>query len=202
MARKPVHLTMGRGRLRGGRQAAWEAMRRLQRFTTADIASAGRMEITGARDYLTSLQRGGYIAIAEIVKGGGAARTYIYELVRDIGIEAPRLRKDGRPCVQGLAREQMWRTMKILTDFDYRDLAIAATTEDISVSEGNSRDYIHYLLTAGYLHLTAAGGPARPARYQFVRAMNTGPQPPMVQRTKVVFDPNLGRIVWQEEVAE
>jgi hypothetical protein len=56
---------------------------------------------------------------------------------------------------------------------------------------------------AGYLIEIKKGqaqGTSRlPARFRFNPARNTGPRPPMIQRTKAVYDPNLGQVVWQEE---
>jgi len=37
-----------------------------------------------------------------------------FSLVRDIGVDAPRVRDDGRRVTVGARREQIWRTLKIL----------------------------------------------------------------------------------------
>lgn len=199
MARKPAHLTMKKGRS-NGRQAMWEAMRRLKRFTFHDVAAACAGETRTARSYIEALMNGGYVI--EIEPQPRLVIKRRFELVKDIGAEAPRLQPNGAPCIQGLAREQMWRSMKLLLDFTWRDLAVTSGTEVVPVTEMNARDYIKHLYAAGYLQMTSPGLPTAPARYRFIKAMNTGPKPPMVQRTKVIFDPNLGRIMWQEEAGE
>lgn len=102
----------------------------------------------------------------------------------------------------GAAQEQMWRTMKILSDFTFRDLAISASTEAVMVNEEAARDYLGALSAAGYLITVQKGGPNRPARYRFNRARNTGPKAPMIQRLKTVFDTNTRQVVWQEEARD
>ncbi|MDA8230376.1 MAG: hypothetical protein M0006_03465 [Magnetospirillum sp.] len=194
MARKPVHLAQAGGKPQG-RQAIWEEIRRQRDgFAVASIADATDIHPTTIRSYLTGLEAAGYIRRAV----GGAPS---WTLSRDIGVEAPRVTKDGKPVIQGSAREQMWRTMRMLSgDWSWRDLAIAASTEEAPVNPGDAADYCVNLCRAGYLHLVTpgkgTGNAGIPARYRFVRSKYTGPKPPMVQRVKSVYDPNLRRVVW------
>lgn len=208
MARKPAHLEQAR-RKPTGRRAIWAAIRaRAEGFTLLDLADATRTPRDTVRDYLAGLEAAGYVAQigAEAPRGAGAVKPRrIFALVRDVGIEAPRVTKDGRPVTQGASREQMWRAMRMLRgDWSWRDLAIAASTEEHAVSEIDASDYCTKLALAGYLVVTETGHQARgdqsatPTRYRFVPARNTGPRPPMVQRLHAVFDPNLGKVVWQE----
>lgn len=202
-----------------GRQAVWEAIRSLGKsFALDDLAKATGQDADTIRTYLTSLHRGGYVAPYGTrppragMTGNPTGRQInvtLWALIRDIGSEAPRLRRDGTE-VPATARDHMWRAMRMLKGaWTYRDLAFASSTEALAVSEVDAKDYCKHLLGAGYLmvvqpaHLGGKSGvknvsDAKPALLRFVPSRNTGPRPPMVQRLKTVFDPNLGKIVHQE----
>jgi len=200
MARKPAHLEQA-GPKPTGRRAVWAAIRAQRTgFTLASLGQATRIHRDTIRTYLRGLEAAGYI-----VRAAEESAPAAYSLTRDVGIEAPRVTRDGKPVTQGLAREQMWRTMRMLKgDWSWRDLAIAASTETQPVAESDAADYCANLHRAGYLVVAEPGRAARPGlaaaatRYRFVPGRNTGPRPPMVQRLSSVFDPNLGRVVWQE----
>lgn len=201
MAGKPVHTRAKPGKP-FGRQAIWQAIRaRKADFSLADLADSTRQPVDTVRSYVKCLMAAGLVAQAASGR---------YDLVRDTGIEAPRLRKDGTP-VPTTSRDAMWRAIRMLKGtWSWRDLAFAATTDDLIVSEVDAQDYCKHLAAAGYLRVVERGkgiGGTRgrkgtnggiPARYCFVPGMNTGPRPPMVQRLKTVFDPNLGRVMHQE----
>ena len=218
--RKPIHLTMT-AKKPGGRQAIWEEIRlRKFGFTASEVADAAKAHIDTVGTYLRGLEAAEIISKYEVVPfivadDGAIVRDETREsrtpdgwmLVKDVGIEAPRVRADGSPVTQGLPREQMWRTMrsKSTADFDFRDLALWSSTDDVSVNEGDAKDYLLNLAKAGYLIQVSAakfGKDVRPARYRFDQRRNSGPKPPMVQRMKTVFDPNLRKIVWFPEVEE
>jgi len=212
MARKAAHLTMKPGRS-SGRQATWEAIRKLKdRWTLDDLWHETKQPRDTVRTYLTSLIRGGYVVevgtravpngiIGSRHKAPVPAKTY--SLKHDVGLEAPRLRRDGTACEQSLAQEAMWRSMKRMDDFTFADLAIFASTEEVPVSPQSARHYIKHLLKAGYLVVTKpAKPPTHAARYRFIPSRNTGPLAPMIQRLKTVFDPNLRAIQFQEDAGE
>jgi len=178
-----------------GRQAVWEAVRELRKFTLAEVAEASGENEGTVRSYVKNLVAGGYLNRSA---PNGPFVAVRYELARDDGVEAPRLRRDGGPVLQGLAREQMWRTMKMLRSFTALDLAVAASTESVPVAEDDAKNYVRHLARAGYLAELRPGSPGRPGLHRL--AVDTGPRPPMVTRAKVVFDPNLNRLVWHEEV--
>ena len=201
MSRRPVHLTAGAHL--SARDEIWAEIRRRKRFTVADIEAA--TSITGAtiRTYVCGLTRAGFIkhdgkttarGVTHVANQFASPR---YRLVQDTGVDAPRVRKNGEIVTQGLAREQMWRTMRVLREFDARELAIVASTETVLVDRDDARKYCYALRVAGYLLAVAPGG--RPERYRLVR--NTGPKAPMLQRVRQVFDPNLRRVVWPKDVA-
>lgn len=194
MSRKSTIELAASGRVYG-RQAMWEAMRRLKRFIRADLDGL-EIERDTIRTYLQGLVRSGHVVV---VTPQGRHTPAMYELVKDVGLEAPRVRRDGAPVLQGQRREHMWRAMKMLPSFTFVDLAVNASTDEMRVTEQDAKDYVKHLFAAGYLSALRPGKPPRTqGLYRLIK--NTGPRPPMVTRAKIVFDPNLGKIAWVEEV--
>lgn len=97
-----------------------------------------------------------------------------------------------RKTVEASGRERMWRTAKMLRQFTANDLAIAASLPDAPVKLAEAVHYTLWLAKGGYLVAALPphkGGKGRRTTWRFVR--NTGPKPPMVLRTKALWDPNL-----------
>jgi DNA-binding transcriptional ArsR family regulator len=183
----------------------WEALRALGAASVAELARASRTSESAVRAYLQCLARGGYVerrrerSETRLRRAQGPVLT-IHRLVKDCGVEAPRVSEAGRLITKGRLSEQMWRTMKILGEFDMFELAGAAGLDPSEIDPNYAKRYAIALARAGYLALTAPGGPHHPARFRFLRAMNTGPEPPRIrQGGKAVYDPNLGRVVWPRE---
>lgn len=182
------------------RNAIWTAVRKLRIFAVADIRAKTHCTADTIREYTACLLNGGFL-IVHAEKGPGAPT--IYELIRDNGVEAPRLRRDGSEVTQGRAQEQMWRAMRILGTFTPRELAVNATTEEVPVAEEAAKSYIMYVSKAGYITMVTPPKPGSrygrgaQARYRFLATRYTGPRPLQVQRVKQVFDPNIGKVVWK-----
>jgi len=193
--RKPIHQT---GPL-DSREALWAAIRKLGRFTISQAQQETRLRKDTAREYIIGLEKAGFLAKDGEQPAIAGRTATIYKLVKDVGVEAPRVRKDGSIVEQGKAREQMWRTMGILKTFSAADLTISASTEKTLLKIKDVRSYITFLVKAGYLQVVQQSKGAIPARYRLLPARRTGPKPPMVQRVKQVFDPNLGKVVWPKE---
>lgn len=205
MSRRPAHLELTGGK--GPRQRVWEAI--ISRamgteFALLDVLGNDINRST-AISYLKSLEKAGYIKRTRINgrEPDGQYRKAAWVLIRDNGIEAPRLDKQGNPVLIGRGVENMWHTIRhFLEDFDFRELGSHASTPAHPVSPETAKAWIKNINAAGYLIETKPAKPgakATPARYRLDPAMNTGPRPPMIQRCKTVYDPNLGRIVWQEQ---
>jgi hypothetical protein len=111
-------------------------------------------------------------------------------LARDVGVEPPRVTNDGKVVTQGLAQEQMWRTMAAMVSFSTKELAVNASIEAVQVSEVTAKSYIYHLTQAGYLKCIRKGKPGTVARYQLLKHKRTGPKAPAVQQLKVVYDLN------------
>lgn len=209
MPRKPAHLEMSGGK--GLRQRLWDRIRQLngERFEVFEILIGAEVKSEStAREYICGLTNAGYLERSESATTAGPTsrrKSASYKLVRDVGVEAPRVRRDGSTVTMGLAQEQMWRTLRTLKgDTNARELAAYASTPDIPVEEIAAKSYLKALYAADYLLRTAEGkGRGKggiQARYRLQK--NTGPRPPMVQRTDALYDPNLGDVVWIKPVNE
>lgn len=207
MPRQPAHLVAAAKRP-VSRDAMWATIRRLGTFTVPQLAGETNIQRDTIKTYVGGLEAAGYVervGLEEPVAsqfGGrtnGNFRALVYRLVRDVGVEAPRVRRDGSEVQQGRGRDHMWRAAKMIGDFTHRDLAVHASTEAVPIAEGEAKSYVQYLTKAGYLAVIRPANPHRLALYRFLKSRNTGPQAPQVQRVKQVFDPNLGEVVWTQE---
>jgi len=186
MSRKPVD------KLRPDetRQAIWEIIRRDQIVTANRVKKEVLLSLDTVRDYLHGLTAAGHLERVQ------ENTTWTYRLVKDNGQEAPRVRKDGTPVLQGLAREQMWRALGIFAQkgkaFAVRDLTFFASTADIPVAESDAKSYCQHLHHSGYLVLVKPGSGGKPNTYKMLLKMWTGPKPVQVQRTRRCYDPNTG----------
>jgi hypothetical protein len=207
MSRKPIdgEAAEAKGRL-PGRRGIWTAIRELKTFTAADLRlRVPHVTWYAAHNYMLLLLKGGFIEAGPMIEGQSrsCAKVRQYTLIRDIGVDPPRLDKQGRE-LPPTGQQLMWLAMKILGWFTPEELAAqagidAATAEktgtwEVQVQAAAARDYVRKLYRAGYLQ--RSGGERK--EYRLVR--NTGGHAPMVQRAKVVFDPNLNRIVWHEDL--
>lgn len=203
MGRKPSDIEAAQKY--GNQDGIWKAIRALKStFTKADIScwlvKHGYIvnDVT-VYSYLARLSKGGYLVEKKQTQQG-ACKLVQYTLQKDVGCEAPRVRRDGALSKRGLGNEQMWRSMKMLSSFDYNELLIASSTEEINVGVETVRSYIRCLHAAGYLMVTKAnaGGHSQ-RRYKLIKSKNSGPLAPQIQKTKRVYDPNLERVIWNEE---
>lgn len=177
-----------------GRDAMWRLIREAKEdFTPRQIREELHIHFDTVCDYLTGLTKAGYL---EATPGASRFLPTKYRLVKDVGVDAPRVRKDGSPVTQGQGRKQMWDTMRVLPDFTARELSFNASTELCAADEVDALHYIRYLTRAGYLVQIDAGNTHRQARYRMVTGRWSGPKPPQVQRVRQVFDPNTKTVVW------
>ncbi len=155
MAQKPIHIRASEaGGKPYGRRAIWLAFRELAQTGPVSLDALvlkTRINRGTIRTYLDSLVLGGYAEKSAFVRG----RTTAYRLIRDVGVEHPRLNKRGEPVVT--SRETMWRSMKMLPAFTAADLAVTATTSKCTVSPTDARDYCKHLHAAGYLGVVQGG---------------------------------------------
>lgn len=189
MARKPTTALAGG---QSPRQRVWAHVRKQAGgFAWKDV-TPGDVPKRTVQPYLDGLVAAGYLAVD--VRGKPA----IYFLVRDNGIEAPRVRQDGSEVTQGNGNEAIWGAISVLDTFDAQTLA------DLSgAALGTVKTYCLYLERAGYLTVAIKGkGGSAATVYHAVKSRISGPRAPMITRLKVVYDPNLHQVVWGEGADE
>lgn len=185
-----------------GYEAIWAHIRGFENnvFTIKDIEMKTNAPKRTVQDYIIRLVRAGYLKMVACNQDGAK----LYKLQKR-PMTAPRLKKNGDLVTQGTARDQMWRTMKMLGVFTAQDLSINATTAEVEVTERYAKDYITFMVKAEYIKVIRPhshhpnGGQAQ---YRFLSHKNTGPKAPMIQRVKHVYDPNLEQVVWPKEDGE
>ena len=204
---KSIHIDRADGLLKG-RDAIWQCIRELKTFTLVDIEIKSTDEKTmdningeTARLYVKCLEKAGYLK--RLPRASGVHARVSWQLIKDVGIHAPRIKRDGTEVTHGSSQQQMWQTMRMLKSFSAEDLIINASTPKQAIKKVTVNDYVHHLHKAGYLRLVSpAHNGGGIARYSLLSGMNTGPKPPMIQRIKQVFDANLNKIVWPKPKQE
>lgn len=179
------------------REKLWRAMRELKDFRVPDLAHA-----TGVwhceyhiQDYLRGLIKAGIVAVKDRPEYQGAHATYT--LVRDLGVDAPRVRRDGTTVAEP-AQETMWRGMKILREFTALDLLAHAAMGGITIKESTANKYCQWLARGGYLK--TLGRPSTGQRYRLL--LDTGPKAPQVLRVKQLFDVNTGKVMVGQSIED
>lgn len=194
--RRPIEQEV-RG-LMSPRERVWTAIRRLKAgFTLADVqdkcdpmVQAGTVE-----KYMVQLRKTGFIKQVGTARPKvesthpTLAKAIVYDLASE-QFEAPRVSGGKVLPPAGLGHLAMWRCMKVLKEFDYRELARAASVGDLVVKERAAQTYVNALATAGYLVVIRKGGPQRIGRHRLVK--DTGPRAPVLTRRKCIFDLNDG----------
>lgn len=210
MARKAARLE--RAGALTPRDRMWSAIRTLsvRPFSAVEIQFIanlwapvdGQSHLDSVASYLEGLSKAEPPYLNRVRDDGLRSELLLYELVRDVGVEAPRVTKEGKPVTQGLGNELLWGAMKALREFDHAELvaavAEAAGKAGISVSGETAKTYCTWLERAGYIALAAPATVGRSkARYRFNRARNTGPRAPLITKRKEVIDGNTGAVVYE-----
>lgn len=193
MARRPIeHERPGGGTVR---EALWAAMREKGVFTCADIKYHVRFDVDTAtvRTYAQSLVAAGHVTRCD-------GPPIVYHVRERAPVEAPRINRDGEEVVMGRGNEQMWGTLRRMFKANHctpAELAAHASSSQHSISVATAEQYLRTLLKAGYVRCLAGRG--RGALFYYALIRDTGPKPPMIQRTKRLYDPNLNKVVWEQE---
>lgn len=194
-----LKLTVEGEPLKTGHAHFWRVIRELDKagpWSVNDVFDRSRDAWqSSVEDFIRRLVKAG---LAE--KAGVRGGLHVHRLTARPA-KTPILRRDGQPTCGGLGVAQMWAAIRALKAVDYRELMVAATTEDVSVSANSAKAYLQRLDAAGYLRVIDPGNPGVPRRYALKRTMNTGPEAPRIMRTKLVWDPNRNEIMG-ETVAE
>ena len=170
----------------------WRAIRRAGAQGGVFDALSLRGQLRGAikrervQAYLKALAAGGYLDPTPMPDGAPG-----YQLLRDPGAEAPRVRRDGTPVTQGAGREAMWRTLRILGACTVLELVATASTPEHPIAEAEADDYTDRLARAGFLRRETGDGRTR---FRLLPSRYTGPRSIQIRRTKEVYDPNTDRL--------
>lgn len=170
-------------------------------FTRRDIDRASNADLGTIRDFLRRLEAAGIIERVGTDTETGEI-SYRSQVVQSA---APRVRRDGSVIESQPATRCMWNLMRGpngRAGFTYLDLVRWASTDDTAITVNTARSYIKTLHSAGYLVAITAGGPRKPTIWRLDPRMNTGPQAPMILRTKLIFDPNKQVVVGPAEAEE
>lgn len=196
VGRKRIDLEM-RG-TKGNRQRIWEAIReKAEGFTGRQIAHASQVDDTTVRSYLRALLKGKYIQVISGVR----FELQTLCLIKDVGVEAPAVTRDGLPSTAGQGNEAMWRCLRIIGEVNADELATHASTAS-PVSRWAAKGFLKWLKLAGYLIEVTPSKPGTLARYKLAPGKYTGPRPPMIQKVGQVFDANLGEVVYRQVLEE
>ena len=172
------------------REQIWAKVRELKQFSVCE-AHTQLEGITKAsiHHYMQCLLAGEFVEVL------ADSKPAVYQLIKDCGVQAPRLRKDGSVVTQGRGNENLWRTMKILKVFNWEQLACVASLPELVIKPATAKRYVMALYHAGYLTCIRESQPGVKAVYCFNPSMSTGGRAPLIQRNGDLYDPNLGRIV-------
>lgn len=185
--------------LQTGNTHFWRVIRDLDKqgdWSVEDVyRRSGDAHRKAVVDYVKRLTRAG---IAREITTAPPRR---YELLsRPAAV--PIINRDGTIGRQGAGVRQMWTAIRALRTFTYRDLVVAATTEEVSVEAHTAKAYLQRLDAAGYLRTIDPGKPGTPRTYALKRSMDTGPEAPRILRTKFVWDPNRNQVMGEPEAEE
>lgn len=187
------------------RQHIWEAIRAInaspKELTTYAVARKSNQDDQTVRGYFRDMEKAGIVSKIRNVGRFDAE----WELLKDEGVEAPRITRSGKVSKYAAGAENVWRALRILGEFSAAEAAVAASVNGVSISEFGAHVYLSGLAKAGYV--TRRGGTAGfKTRFCLVPSRYSGPKHPIYQRDfDQVYDPNLDKVVWRKadpEVAE
>lgn len=195
--------SMKAGQFQTPRQRVWLAIRKYcDDFTLLQVAEEGSMKVSSARDFIMGLEKAGFIEVSHKEKVlGKRVALHHYKLVRDVGYTAPCVDRDGTETNPAQINKAMWNTLRILKRaINADELSTLSSNDQVSISVHTANTYLLMLNEAGYLKLIqqAKNMSGKKAKYQLFEHMNTGPNPPQIQRAKQVFDPNLNTVMYSE----
>lgn len=172
-----------------------------QTFSVRDIDLASNTAIETVRDYVRRLEK------ARLIEAVEASPTFVDTRYQPQVIQSasPRVRRDGTVIESQPATQCMWNMMRGpvgRNGFTYLDIVRCSQTDETSITTATARSYIQMLAAAGYLIVITAAKPRTPGLWKLDPKMNTGPQAPMILRTKVVFDPNRQEVFGSSEAEE
>ena len=187
------------------RQRVWTAIRQhREEFTIKQVAELGQMKYDSTRDFITGLKKAGIIEEIRREKLPNMSKKIeliFFKLTQDYGYNAPSVDRKGNLLDKKVTvNKAMWNTLRITKQpVNARELAALSSIDEQIVSVETADSYLRFLHHAGYLKIAREAHHAvRKAQYQLLPHMNTGPNPPQIQRAKQVFDPNTNQLMFSE----
>lgn len=180
------------------RQHIWEAIRAVnaspKELTTYAVARKSGQDDQTVRAYFRDMAKAGIVSKVRNLARLDAEWT----LLKDEGVEAPRVTRSGKVTKLGDGAENVWRALRILGEFTAAEASVAASVNGVSISEFGAHVYLSGLAKAGYV--TRRGGTAGfKTRFCLIPSRYTGPKHPIYQRDfNQVYDPNLDQVVWRK----
>lgn len=187
------------------RQRVWIAIRKHRdEFTIQQVADIGKMKYDSTRDFITGLKKAGIIGEVRrenLPNMSKKIELIYFKLIEDYGYNAPSVDRKGNLLGKtATVNKAMWNTLRITKQpVNANELAAISSTDEQNVSIETADSYLRFLHHAGYLKIAReAHHSVRKAKYQLLPTMNTGPNPPQIQRAKQVFDPNTNQVMYSE----
>ena len=181
----------------GIRDVIWTEIRSRSLFTVPELIRDTKLNSRTVQQFIKALAIAGYITPSSTLTCKQCHFVTLWYLVRDTGVEPPAITKAGRASTSGHTRDQLWRTMKMLAEFDAGDLALHASTEAHPVTIRAASAYAYQLHHAGYLVCTRTRQRNSLISFRLLPSKNTGPRAPRIVGAPTgagfrVFDPNIG----------
>ncbi|PZU93087.1 MAG: hypothetical protein DI527_07510 [Chelatococcus sp.] len=183
-----------------GPQHYWSVMVALSAkggFTISDVhGRTNGCSLSTVKDYVRRCASLGHVEPVEERRSIKNRPVMVYRVV-DGRVAAPIIRRESFADQRGRQSQQLWTAMRGLKLFTAREVAIAASTPEVPVSEKAARAFIGFLTKGGYLaETTQRTRPGQQARWKLLPAFNTGPlAPASTERGTVLFDRNLQKAV-------
>lgn len=186
------------------RQRAWIEIRKVSEFTVSMIADNAKMKYESAREFIALLVKADVVELLreeKVNEHEKSIKRKIFKLKKDLGYTVPKMTKKGEIISEVTGNKAMWNTLRITRNaVSARELVGLSATETIRISLETANEYLMALHKAGYLErVKEAHNGGGKAKYRLLPNMNTGPNPPQIQRTKQVFDPNISKVVYRDK---
>lgn len=184
-------------------ESAWRVVRELRRFTLRDVMHRASVQEGELQTLLLGWAAAGIIEREDwgthTRREDGTFGSGFYVLRRDTGIRPPRVDRHGHPVTRGLVNENIWVAVQRLASFDHREVLAIASTDQVRTTAWNVRSTIHAWYQAQLLELVTAARPGTPARYRLAPGCG-GPLPPMILRSRTVYDQNRGQVLLRDHL--
>ena len=167
------------------RERIWAAIREMKTVTVREVADRCDAKADAVRGYFTGLVAAG---VLDVIHRGTGGKHSVYTLKRDLGVHAPRVRRDGT-FLPDSVRSRLWNAMPIFGIFTASELAMSTTLAESPVSRAEALDYCRWLARAGYLRDLGD------EKFRFVPARHTGAKAPQLVLVTHVYDPNIDQLV-------